>query len=35
MDGHGFIDLDDVQQIHHMFTVPLNHGLLMDKWGRA
>ncbi|MFI9547671.1 SMI1/KNR4 family protein [Streptomyces sp. NPDC052016] len=35
MDGHAFINLDDVQQIHHMFTVPLNHGLFMDKWGRA
>ncbi|MEV5551176.1 SMI1/KNR4 family protein [Streptomyces sp. NPDC052309] len=35
MDGHAFISLDEAQQIHRSFTVPLNHGLFLEKWGRA
>ncbi|GGQ55942.1 SMI1/KNR4 family protein [Streptomyces flaveolus] len=35
MDGHDFVDLDEVQQIHAMFTEPLNHGLFLQRWGRS
>ncbi|MCT2588798.1 hypothetical protein LHJ74_02395 [Streptomyces sp. N2-109] len=35
MDGHAFISLDKAQQIHHMFTLRLNHGLYVKQWGRA
>ncbi|MFH8447842.1 SMI1/KNR4 family protein [Streptomyces fungicidicus] len=35
MDGHGFIGLDEVRQIHAMFTEPLNQGLYRGRWGRV
>lgn len=35
MDGHAFICLDVARQMHAMVTLPLNHGLFTDRWGRA